>query len=75
MHHQQLILCFFVAATAVPALVLLLWAIKQHRQKTEAEGRAPAEEADATLGRWNARDTDPAAFMAERIRRAAGSDV
>ncbi|MFF2549082.1 hypothetical protein ACFVUY_41875 [Kitasatospora sp. NPDC058063] len=61
---------FFAAATAAPALVLLLWALKQCREKT-----APAEEADATLGRWSAQNTDPAAFMAERIRRAAGSDV
>ncbi|MGA5823533.1 hypothetical protein ACPC54_37420 [Kitasatospora sp. NPDC094028] len=70
MHHQQLILCFFAGATAVPALVLLLWAIKQHRKKP-----ASAEEADATLGRWSARNTDPAAFMAEQIRKAASSDV
>ncbi|GAA2984517.1 hypothetical protein GCM10010519_18680 [Streptomyces lactacystinicus] len=63
---------FFAAATAAPALVLLLWALKQCREKTAP---APAEEADATLGRWSAAATDPAAFMAERIRRAAGSDV
>ncbi|MBD0673476.1 hypothetical protein [Streptomyces sp. CBMA156] len=68
--NQHVILCFFAAATAVPALVLLLWAIRQHRKKP-----ASVEEADATLGRWTAASTDPAAFMAERIRRAAGSDV
>ncbi|MEU9044559.1 MULTISPECIES: hypothetical protein [unclassified Kitasatospora] len=72
-HHQQLILCFFVGTTAVPVLALLLWSLKQYRKKAEA--RASAEETDATLGRWSARNTDPAAFMAERIRRAAGSDV
>ncbi|MFI9788497.1 hypothetical protein ACIHEI_34035 [Kitasatospora sp. NPDC051984] len=73
MHHQYLILGFFVGATAIPALVLLVWALKQHRRRARA--RALAEEAGATLGRWSATRTDPAAFMAERIRKAASSDV
>ncbi|MFF2549219.1 hypothetical protein ACFVUY_42590 [Kitasatospora sp. NPDC058063] len=72
---QHLILYFFVGATAVPVLALLLWALKQHRAKAQTSAPVPAEEADATLGRWSAAATDPAAFMAERIRRAAGSDV
>ncbi|WP_031078549.1 hypothetical protein [Streptomyces sp. NRRL WC-3742] len=75
MHHQHLILYFFAAATAVPALVLLLWSLKQHRRKADARASSEAEETGAALGRWSARNTDPAAFMAERIRKAASSDV
>ncbi|MFI9332632.1 hypothetical protein ACIGZJ_34505 [Kitasatospora sp. NPDC052868] len=77
MHHQPLILYFFVGATAVPVLVLLVWSVKQHRKqvKDRAVTVTVAEESGATLGRWSARNTDPAAFMAERIRKAASSDV
>jgi len=66
-------LVFFALATILSGAALLARAaVAANRRRRKAR----AAKADSvTLGRWSARDTDPAAFMAERIRKAASSDV